>query len=531
MELKLQNCIACGVCKESCPVDAIALKRSDKTDRSRIPPCVEASPSNDYPSFDDKCVQCNLCAAVCPTKAIARSTEIIEGAVRCDSCPVGCQINEGFYGACQRYVNLRGTLEPAQRLIFPERDTYEEMKRHFALSTPLVSGVGVGSTFPDFKPAPIQAREKIEGIDVITVVTGAPLSYSSVLVKIDTDQPIGKEGAPVTFKRHVAGHVTTEQYGSKMISLGGIHLMKKAHNVLLTRLMVNVANREPFSLEVKEGAKLDLQVGRPPVINGETAGRMKVACGAGIQGLFGDRMKHLADEIIVLDADITGLFSQGHVGHSLGSRDTGIKPPGTYASPGRYFGSPGQGLGGTTVQSPIEAIGQYEREKIFPGMRVLVLESSGQKVAMLEANERGDFNLIDTPREAEEMREFIAMNSEPSLTSALYMGGCGGSARAGTARNPIKLTRAVHEGRIKLTVGGVPAYVLPGGGINFLVDVAKMKWRSFTWVPIPAVVAPIEYTMEKETFVQIGGHLQALRLLSDIKAAEEMRGRNRNSRT
>jgi hypothetical protein len=100
------------------------------------------------------------------------------------------------------------------------------------------------------------------------------------------------------------------------------------------------------------------------------------------------------------------------------------------------------------------------------------------------------------------------------------MGGCGGSARAGTTRNPIKLNQAVHGGRVKLTLGGVPAYVLPGGGINFMVDVGKMKWRTFTWVAVPAVVAPIEYTMEKSTFIEMGGHEQALRLLSDIRAEE-----------
>ena len=54
-----------------------------------------------------------------------------------------------------------------------------------------------------------------------------------------------------------------------------------------------------------------------------------------------------------------------------------------------------------------------------------------------------------------------------------------------------------------------------------MVDVGKMKWRSFTWVPVPAVVAPIEYTMEKKTFVELGGPAQNLRLLSDIKAEEE----------
>jgi hypothetical protein len=420
-----------------------------------------------------------------------------------------------------------GLIETAEPLKFPERETFEEFRASFALSTPLVSAVGAGSTYPDFIPAPIQAEEQVDGFDVVTVVTGAPLTYSSILVKIDTNKPIGEEGAPVFFKKRQVGHVTTQLYGSKMISLGGINFMKKDYNILLVRLMVAVANREPFSLEVKGGAKLELRVGEAPIINGKPGERMKVACGAGLQGIFGNILKDLADEVIILDSDITGLFSQGRVGSMLGFKDTGVRPQGKYATPGRYFGSVGDGWGGTPVTNPLDAIREYDRARIFPGMRLLVLETSGQHVAMLEADEKGAFYMIDTPEKARELREMIARNSEPSLTSALYMGGCGGSARAGKAEDPVKLTQAVHDGRIKFTLGGVPAYVLPGGGINFMVDVGKMKWRSFTWVPVPAVVAPIEYTMEKKTFVELGGPTQSLRLLSEIKAKEEKKWKER----
>jgi hypothetical protein len=96
------------------------------------------------------------------------------------------------------------------------------------------------------------------------------------------------------------------------------------------------------------------------------------------------------------------------------------------------------------------------------------------------------------------------------------MGGCGGSARAGVTLNPIKLNRAVHSGEARLSIGGVSAYVLPGGGINFMVDVGKMRWRPFSWTPSPAVVAPIEYTMERETYLRLGGHKRKLTLLRDI---------------
>lgn len=506
MELDLERCISCGLCEENCPVAAITLKEEGRKKR---------------PSFNDRCVSCNLCSNLCPTHAIQAFKETVEGRVRCESCPVACQIREGFHGACQRYVNRGGRLETAAPLRFPDRQALATMKRKALLSVPLVTGVGAGNTYPDFVPAPVQVREEVEGIDVVTVVTETPLTYSSILLKIDTDQPIGKEGAPVTCKKKQVGHVTTEQYGSKMISLGGINLMKTDANVLLTRLMVTIANRERFSIEVEGGARLELQVGETPIIDGVPAGRMKVACGAAILGMFGGELKGLADEIIVLDSDITGLFSEGHVGRYLGLRPTGIRPPGRFASPGRYFGTPGNGWGGTPIQHPREAIAHYEKERVWPGMRVLVLEVTGRQAAMLEADEKGDFHLVSTPKEAEAVRELIATNSEPSMTSALYLGGCGGSARAGTTRNPIKLTQAVQRGEIQLTVGGVPAYVLPGGGINFMVDVGKMRWRSFTWVPVPAVVAPIEFTMEHSTFVEMGGHRQTLRLLKDVRAEEE----------
>jgi NAD-dependent dihydropyrimidine dehydrogenase PreA subunit len=508
MEVNIERCVSCGLCEENCPLGAIVLKEEG---------------AKKIPLFTEKCVLCGLCSNVCPAKAILFLEKLTERAVRCELCPVGCQIQEGFMGACQRYINQGGTLQRVSPLRFPERESVEVMKKKAVLSTPLVLGIGAGNTYPDFVPAPVQVQEKVEGIDVVTVVTESPLTYSSVLLKIDTDQQIGKEGAPVLHKKKQVGHVTTEQYGSKMISIGGINLMKTDVNILLTRLMVKIANKERFFIEVEGGAKLELQVGETPIINGVPVKRMKVACGAAILGIFGNELKKLADEIIVLDADITGLFSESYVGKFFGLRETGIRPPGRFASPGRYFGKPGNGWGGTIVKNPLEAIEYYDKEKIWPGMKILILEVTGQNVAMVEVDENRNFRIIPTPKEAEEMKELIAANSEPALTSAIYMGGCGGSARAGTTRNPIKLTQAVQSGRIQLTIGGVPAYVLPGGGINFMVDVGKIQGRGFTWVPVPAVVAPIEYTMEYSTFLEMGGHRQALRRLSDLKKEEKER--------
>ncbi|HIJ41673.1 MAG TPA: 6-hydroxynicotinate reductase, partial [Deltaproteobacteria bacterium] len=65
--------------------------------------------------------------------------------------------------------------------------------------------------------------------------------------------------------------------------------------------------------------------------------------------------------------------------------------------------------------------------------------------------------------------------------------------------------------RAMLTVGGAPAYVLPGGGINFMVDVGRVKEGSFYWTPTPATICPIEYTMRLQDFEQMGGHVEAMK--------------------
>ena len=107
--------------------------------------------------------------------------------------------------------------------------------------------------------------------------------------------------------------------------------------------------------------------------------------------------------------------------------------------------------------------------------------------------------------------EAISNSCEPSRVSAVYTAGAGGSARAGVTKYPIKLTRAVHKGEAHLTVGGSPGYVLPGGGITFMVDVERVKDGSFYWTPTPATICPLEYTMELMDYVDMGGHVEAMK--------------------
>src|SRR6218665_793799 len=84
-----------------------------------------------------------------------------------------------------------------------------------------VTGVGASTTYPDYKPAPFIVRSPVQGGDMVTVVTEGIFSYCSFKVKIDTDRFLGPEQAPVRCQGEAVGHVTTAEYGSQMLSLGG----------------------------------------------------------------------------------------------------------------------------------------------------------------------------------------------------------------------------------------------------------------------------------------------------------------------
>ena len=96
------------------------------------------------------------------------------------------------------------------------------------------------------------------------------------------------------------------------------------------------------------------------------------------------------------------------------------------------------------------------------------------------------------------------------------MGGAGGSLRAGVTENPVRLTRSVKEALTRVTCGGAPVYVWPGGGITFMVDVTRVPDNAFGYVPTPALVAPIEFTLRLADYAALGGHMDQVRPLSAL---------------
>lgn len=496
MHVNSDLCKGCAACVADCPLGAIKLRQKKAV-------------------IGDNCSQCGACLKVCPEGALSPESEPVPGAVSCEACPISCRIREGFSGACRRFVNRGGRLERTIDL-----KTFEDVRDLVGpdwapvIREPLITGIGAGTTYPDCKPAPDIVQAKVDGVDVVTVVTEAPLSYSGIKVKIDTDVTIGEEGAPIYHRKKKVGHLTTEEYGSKILSIGGVNVLTGPTGLTAARLVSDIANRGKVTLHIEGGSKLEIQVGHKPVIDGKADDVMRVGCGSATLGLFAGIFRDVADEVIVLDSHLTGLMSEHAAGMYVGARPSGVRPVFRRSTPGRYFGDHGKGWGGTSIENPADIIDTVDMSVARPGMRILITETTGRKAAMFEVQTDGGLKPIPLTDVAKKVIAELADSCQESRVSAVYCGGSGGSARAGVTRYPIKLTRAVHAMKARLTVGGAPTFVLPGGGINFMVDVEKIMPGAFTWVPTPATICPIEYTMTLEDYRAMGGHEEAIRPFS-----------------
>jgi hypothetical protein len=89
--------------------------------------------------------------------------------------------------------------------------------------------------------------------------------------------------------------------------------------------------------------------------------------------------------------------------------------------------------------------------------------------------------------------------------------------------NPVRLTRSVKEALTVVTCGGAPVYVWPGGGITFMVDVSRVPANAFGYVPTPALVAPIEFTLRLSDYAALGGHMDQVRPLAAFQGLHQVR--------
>ncbi len=456
-----------------------------------------------------------------------------EEKIRCDACPVMCYIADGKIGACDRYANQGGRIIRCDPLTILDRRLADggEVRPFLGQDWDgqvvgdddlFVSGVGSGTTYPDYKPAPFVVSREVDGADFVTVVTEAIFSYCGAKVKVDTDRHLGAETAIVRCEGEVIGHVTTSEYGSQMLSLGGVeHLTggSKPEGRITCDALLRLCNCEAVELTIDEGATVIVQAGKAPIVDGQREERMRVGCGSATIGMFASQWQGLVDEVVVVDDHITGVVSEHQAGKVLDWPDTGIRIKGRRSTPGRYFqvAHPGLGWGGTDIEDPLTILNPWlEKKGARPGLTLLMVSTTGEHSAYYEL----DHDLVPQskpmPDALQPSVDLIAENCEPALCTVLFQGGAGGSLRSGVTRNPVKLTHSVQALKTHVTCGGAPTYVWPGGGITFTVDVTKLPEGSFGYVPTPALVAPLEFTLTRDDYRSLGGHDASVRSVDDI---------------
>ena len=374
--------------------------------------------------------------------------KVAEGKIACNACPVLCQISDGRSGACDRYANQAGVLIRVDPVIFLRRTLIDPDARLVPFSANqawsgeitngnevFITGVGSSTTYPDYKPAPFIVSSQVAGVDVVTVVTEGIFSYCSLKVKIDTDRFLGAEQANVRCKGEVVGHVTTAEYGSQMLSLGGVHHLtggSKKEGRATMEMMLALGNKQAVELTIDGGSQIVIQAGKAPVVNGVEEERMRVGCGSAAIGIFAKQFDGLADEVVVVDDHITGVLTEHQAGRCLDMRPSGIKMNGRKSTPGRYFqvANPGTGWGGTDISDPLSIIESWDADRAWPGLRLLMTSTTGEHASwyVLDDALRPVEQVI--PPEVQTVIDRIGENCEPSLCTVLFLGRAGNARRA-----------------------------------------------------------------------------------------------------
>ncbi len=458
--------------------------------------------------------------------------------IRCDACPVMCYIALGRSGACDRYANDDGSLVRVDPLVIVEHagdgghKLVPFMKDAGEWDGEIVSGeprfltaVGAGTTYPDYKPAPFIISSEVDGVDMVTVVTEGVFSYCGVKIKIDTDRHLGPEQSTVRCRGEAVGHVTTGEYGSQMLSLGGVHHLtggSKKEGKVTCEALLKLCNRQAVELSVDGGCDVIVEAGKSPVVNGVTEQRMRVGCGSATIGMFAKQWHSHVDEVVVIDDHITGVLSEHQSGKLLDIEATGIDIKGRRSTPGRYFqvAEPGTGWGGTNIEDPLAILGPFNAKVARPGLTLLLVSTTGEQAAYFVLDEELRPAEHEMPAALLASVERIRENCEPALCSVLFIGGAGGSLRAGVTENPVRLTRSVKDTLTYVSSGGAPVFIWPGGGITYMVDVTRMPENSFGYVPTPALVAPIEFTLRLADYEALGGHMDSVVPLEEVAGQE-----------
>src|SRR6202012_6124043 len=99
--------------------------------------------------------------------------------------------------------------------------------------------------------------------------------------------------------------------------------------------MLGLANAEAVELTIDGGARVVVQSGRPPIVDGVAEQRMRVGCGSATIGIFANQWLDQADEVIVVDYHSAGVLTAHQAGRLLAMPPAGIRVRGRRVTPVR----------------------------------------------------------------------------------------------------------------------------------------------------------------------------------------------------
>ena len=228
--------------------------------------------------------------------------------------------------------------------------------------------------------------------------------------------------------------------------------------------LLTLCNGGQVEMSVDGGSELLIQAGKPPVVDGVLEERMRVGCGSATIGMFAAQWHGMVDEVVIVDDHITGVISEHQAGKVIGWPPSGVKIIGRRSTPGRYFqvADPGTGWGGTNLTDPLTILGPFDPKFATVGQSLLMVSTTGEQYSYYELDEELVPIEKSVPDRLLPSIKRIEENCEPALTSIAFMGGAGGSLRAGVTENPVKLTQSVKKALTRVTAGGAPVYIWPG---------------------------------------------------------------------
>jgi hypothetical protein len=384
---------------------------------------------------------------------------------------------------------------------------------------PLFTAVGSGSNL-QMAPARIIANAVVDGVDVVTAVTEAVLSFSGIEVKIDTSDYIGDEGSPIKRDGTIVGYVGTSYYAARTLNICGVTLLKGPNGFTAARTTVDLTDGKEVELQVEGGANLRIAMSKVPIINGTSVATTTFGCGSSVGKGFSDVLVPIVDECIMLDMGITGQMSEHHA--AIGAKPCGITVIGKKSSPGRYLIPSGKGWGGTCVENPVDAIASIDKSKAWPGLRILIMDTKAENAAYFELDKGYVPRQLPFPPEISEILEYMRGFCDLGTVNIIYIGGIGGGVRSSlnSSHSPL-VCQSIKSGKTMLTAAGQPTYIYPGGNLIFAADVAKMPRGAIRWEPTPATSVPIEFTMTKNTYRYISDYRDAIVPYSEVLKKNE----------